>query len=132
MLLNFWDLTGSGIRYQEFKIMNNLLSWNLILLGFMHDFSSYEHLLRLGPYPILKVTSLGMFQVQTHFCKTKGSRNTCGTTYFKIQNYPKLNFFEIWYPTLICLYLGSQISNRNVFVLQTELWIPPFKFVPAF
>ena len=30
---------------------------------------------------------------------------------------------HIWF----CLYLGSLISYRNVFVLQTEQWIPPFK-----
>ena len=37
--------------------------------------------------------------------------------------------FEIWYPILICLYLGSQISYRKVFVLQTKLWIPPFQWI---
>ena len=28
---------------------------------------------------------------------------------------------------LICLYLGSWILYRKVFVLQTKLWIPPFQ-----
>ena len=27
----------------------------------------------------------------------------------------------------ICLYLGSRISYRKDFVLQTKLWIPPFQ-----
>ena len=35
---------------------------------------------------------------------------------------------EIWYPILCCLYLGSLILCRNVFLLQTELQIPPFKW----
>ena len=30
---------------------------------------------------------------------------------------------------LIWLYLGSQISFRKVFVLQTKLWIPPFQWI---
>ena len=28
---------------------------------------------------------------------------------------------------MICLYLGSRISVRKVFVLQTKLWIPPHR-----
>ena len=32
-----------GIRFQEFKMMDNLISWNLIPQGFIHNFSSYEH-----------------------------------------------------------------------------------------
>ena len=37
--------------------------------------------------------------------------------------------FDIWYSILFCLYLSSLISYRKVFVLQTELWIPPFKWI---
>ena len=37
--------------------------------------------------------------------------------------------FEIRYRILICLYLGSQISYRKVFVLQTKLWISPFQWI---
>ena len=33
-----------GIRFQGFKIMNNLISGNLIPPKFMYNFSSYEHL----------------------------------------------------------------------------------------
>ena len=29
---------------------------------------------------------------------------------------------------MFCFYLGSLISYRKVFVLQTDLWIPPFKW----
>ena len=36
---------------------------------------------------------------------------------------------EIWYPILICLYVGSRISYRKVFVLQTKLCIPPFQWI---
>ena len=39
---------------------------------------------------------------------------------------------EILYPILFCLYLGSLISYRKVFLLLTKLWISPFKYVPAF
>ena len=42
---------------------------------------------------------------------------------------PIFKHFEIWYPILICLYLGSRISYRKVFVLQTKLWIPPFQWI---
>ena len=41
---------------------------------------------------------------------------------------PIFKHFEIWYPILICLYLGSRISYRKVFVLQTKLWIPTFQW----
>ena len=37
--------------------------------------------------------------------------------------------FEIWYPILICFYLGFQISYRKVVVLQTKLWIPHFQWI---
>ena len=40
-----------------------------------------------------------------------------------------LGHFEIWYSILICFYLGSRISYRKVFVLQTELWISSFKWI---
>ena len=39
---------GDQIRFKEFEIMNNLLSWNPILPEFIHNFSSYECFLRLG------------------------------------------------------------------------------------
>ena len=32
--------------------------------------------------------------------------------------------FEIWYPISICLYFDSLKLYRNVFVHQTELWVP--------
>ena len=41
---------------------------------------------------------------------------------------PIFKHFDIWFPILICLYLGSQISYRKV-VLQTKLWIPPFQWI---
>ena len=46
---------------------------------------------------------------------------------FKILDGLLFQILEIWYPILFCSYLGSLISYRNVFVLQTEQWIPPFK-----
>ena len=36
--------------------------------------------------------------------------------------------FRIWYFILFCVYLSFLILYRNVFVLQTELWITPFKW----
>ena len=50
--------------------------------------------------------------------------------WYQISRYPMDSSFkilEIWHPILLCLYLGSLISCRNVSVLQTELQIPPFK-----
>ena len=49
----------------------------------------------------------------------------------------KLNIFdrsqsqilEIWYLILFCSYLNSLILYREVFVLQTELWISQFKWI---
>ena len=37
-----------GIRFQEFEVMNNRISWNMIPPGFIHNFSSYEHFIRRG------------------------------------------------------------------------------------
>ena len=51
--------------------------------------------------------------------------------WYQISRYPMDSSFkilEIWHPILLCLYLGSLISCRNVSVLQTELQIPPFKW----
>ena len=39
--------------------------------------------------------------------------------------------FRIWYSILFCLYLRFLISYRNVYVLQMEIWIPPFKWHTA-
>ena len=38
------------------------------------------------------------------------------------------SFFQLL-EILLCLYFSSLISLRKVFVLQTELWIPPFKWI---
>ena len=51
-----------------------------------------------------------------------------------VSNFQTLDFsifkhFEIWYPILLYLYLGSRISYRKVFVLKTKLWIPPFQLI---
>ena len=35
------------------------------------------------------------------------------------------NIFEILYTSLICLYLGSLMLYKKVFVLLMELWFPP-------
>ena len=60
-----------GIKFQEFQIMNNLISLNMISTWCMHDFSSYKHFRGLaGKYNISEVTFLGMFHVQSHFCTT--------------------------------------------------------------
>ena len=40
-----------------------------------------------------------------------------------------IKILEIQYPILFCFYLGSLILCRNIFVLQTKLWIPPFKWI---
>ena len=46
-----WDIdignTIWGIRFQEFEIINNLISWNLILQQLLHYFSNYEYFKRL-------------------------------------------------------------------------------------
>ena len=41
---------------------------------------------------------------------------------------PLCGSFDKWCPILSCLYLSSLILYRNVFVLQMQLWIPPFKW----
>ena len=48
---------------------------------------------------------------------------------YQIYRYHIDQILEIWYPILFCLYLSSLILYRKVFVLQTELWISPFKWV---
>ena len=48
---------------------------------------------------------------------------------FKILDCSLFQILEIWYPILMCLYLISLISYRKVFVLQTVLWILPFKWI---
>ena len=65
-----------------------------------------------------------MFQPSSMFVAREMKR----TSHYKTQDCPKFNVFEIWYPLLICAYLSFLISYRNVFVLQTELWIPLFKW----
>ena len=35
---------------------------------------------------------------------------------------------EIWYPILFSSYLGSPISHRILLVLETKLWMSPFKW----
>ena len=75
----FYTILGSqdiskmiwGIRFQEFEVMNNLISWNMIPPGFIHNFSSYDHF-RRGDTSFLWYVS---DQIQTHFCTTWGSRN---------------------------------------------------------
>ena len=46
------------------------LSWNLILSGLMHYFSSCEYFFKAGTYPFKKLTSIDMLQVQSHFRET--------------------------------------------------------------
>ena len=122
----------SGIRFQEFEKMNNLTFWNLIPPRFLLNFSSYEHSRRLT-YPILKMTYLlGMLKVQTHFCKYKGVKiqeKQYGASDFKTIRLSNIQTFWNLIPNLICFYLGSRISYRKVFVLQTKLWIPPFQWI---
>ena len=48
--------------------------------------------------------------------------------HFKTLDCPRFKIFEIWCPILICLYPGSWISYRKVFVLQTKLWMPPIQW----
>ena len=43
---NIW-----GTRFQEFELINNLISLNLIPPISMHNFSSYEHFRGLGNIP---------------------------------------------------------------------------------
>ena len=50
-------------------------------------------------------------------------------SYFKTRDSPVFKNFEIWDPILICFYLDSLISNRNVFVLQIKLWVSLFKWI---
>ena len=40
-----------GIRFQKFETLINLISFNIILPRFMHNFSRYEHLRRLEHVP---------------------------------------------------------------------------------
>ena len=56
------------------------------------------------------------------------ARENRQTSDFTTQVSPVCKSFEIWYPILICWYLSFLISYRNFFVLQTELWIPLFKW----
>ena len=55
--------TMRGIRFQEFKTMYNLKSWNLIWPRFMHNFSSYEHL-SFSPQKSFKMDRYWMVMVK--------------------------------------------------------------------
>ena len=71
-----------------------------------------------------------MLKVQTHFCKYKGAKiqeKQYGASDFKTIRLSNIQTFWNLIPNLICFYLGSRISYRKVFVLQTKLWIPPFQ-----
>ena len=52
-----------------------------------------------------------------------------GHQFSRHEDCPIFKHFEIWYRILICLFLGSRILHRKVFVLQTKLWIPPFQWI---
>ena len=114
------------------KMINNPTSLNWILPRFIHNFSSYEHVRRLGHVPFSKGHFWACFKFKSIFVKHKGSikkQNNMGASDFKTLDFLLHKFFAIWYPVLICSYLGSLISYRNVFVLQMELWIPFFIWI---
>ena len=54
----------------------------------------------------------------------------CARRFFFCQHYSNTVFciLEIWYPILFCSYLGSPIWHRKLIVLETKLWMSPFKW----
>ena len=75
-----------------------------------------------------------MLKVQTHFFQYKVAEiqvKQYGTTNFKTLRLSNIQTFWNLTPNLICFYGGSRILYRKVFVLQTNLWIPPFHWIVA-
>ena len=122
---------GAAIKTKNYPISR---SWNneqsdILNLRFMHIYYSYEHFrshiqfLRWHPYACFKFNPIF---VQHKIAKIKTKQS--GTSDFKTLDCPITKIFKICYPILICLYPNSLLSYRNIFVLQTELWILPFKW----
>ena len=116
-----------GIRFKEFEKLNNLIFSNLIPPWFMHNFSSNEYFTGLGNIPF-KGNILRQVSCSKPLLYNITEPNIIiWDMGFQNSRLSDVHFFRIWYPILICLYLGSLISYRNFFVLQTKQWIPPFK-----
>ena len=103
-------------------MMNNHISWNLILLGFIHNFSSYDHFRGRG-----YILPLVCFRLKPFLYSIREPKNKQNNMGHLISRQISKNF-KIWYSTLILLYLSSLILYREVFVLKTELWVPLFKW----
>ena len=64
----------SGLTYTLNETPYSVYGY-LLLLEFMHNFPYFDLILKARTYIILKVTSIGKFQVQTQFCTTWASQN---------------------------------------------------------
>ena len=92
----------NNMWYQISRIWNNELS--NIKSDIAAIYAWFVQLKGLDIYPILKVSSLGIPQVQTHFCKTQGIQNISKTILasdVKILECPIFKKFQIWYLILI-------------------------------
>ena len=116
-----------GIMFQGFDIINNLISWNLIPPRFILNFSFILGGLNTshkGDF-ILHVLGSNSFLYNIREPKYKPNIMKHPISRHEIVQYLK---FRFWYPIFIFLFLGFLMSYRNLFVHQTELWIPPFKW----
>ena len=75
--------------------------------------------MKTGTYLILKVTSIGIFQVQPQFCTIWKNWNIRKTiSVFMTLNCSMFRNFDIWYLILFRLYLGSLILYRSLYSRQ--------------
>ena len=134
-----WSTKIFFVRYQEAEISSNqngisdfkrLKYWTNLCreIWCLHNFSGfliwYRNICVLQMVLWITLFKWNMSQSSSMFV----ARENRQTSDFKTQVSPVCKSFEIWYPILICWYLSFLISYRNFFVLQTELWIPLFKW----
>ena len=91
--------------------MNNLISWNQISPWFIHNISCYKHCRYITFKVDFLICNMYMYNI-------KGD--------FKTKDCPISNIYNSDF--LLRLFLVSLILYRNVFELQMDLWIPPFKW----
>ena len=110
-----------GIRFQEFEKINNLISFNLNPPWFFHDFQAMNILegweISHFKDDILRHVSCSnpfLYKITEPKNKQNDMRHEILRLYLDC---PISEFFRIWYPILICLYLDSLKLYRNVFVL---------------
>ena len=117
--------------------MNNLIPLNLILLRFMHHFSSYEHFRRLGHIKFFKGDILGyVFKFKPISVKHRLARITVkpyGTSDYRTLNCPILRILKSDTPFVLHI---SWLPNivQKCFCTPDEAMDPTFqmKYVIAF